>query len=260
MTTTALDASVRMAPARGRFFTGLHAACLVCAVAGFAPTYWLPLVSGTLNVSAITHLHAGLFFGWLVFAIMQSALVASGRIARHREVGMAGISLATAMVFVGLAATIQRIAALEAAGQGEAARRFAVVPITAVVFFAALFALAIRHVRNPAVHKRLMVVTSVSLLQPALGRLLRLAAGAPLMTVDGLPPPPPSVAFSIVPGLAGDLFLVAAMVHDRRTTGRVHPAYWLAGGALLAVQVLRVPLSGTDLWLRLTHWLTAFAH
>jgi hypothetical protein len=55
------------------------------------------------------------------------------------------------------------------------------------------------------------------------------------------------------------VLLVIAMIHDRRTTGRVHPAYWLAGGALVAVQILRVPLSATDAWMRFTHWLLAFA-
>jgi len=56
-----------------------------------------------------------------------------------------------------------------------------------------------------------------------------------------------------------DLLLVAAMVHDRRTRGRVHPAYWYAGGLVLAVQVLRVPISTTSAWLRLTHWLVALS-
>ena len=52
---------------------------------------------------------------------------------------------------------------------------------------------------------------------------------------------------------------VAAMLHDRRTRGRVHPVYWVAGGAVLAVQLLRVPLSGTDGWLRVTDWLLAMS-
>ena len=49
------------------------------------------------------------------------------------------------------------------------------------------------------------------------------------------------------------------MVHDRRTRGRVHPAYWVAGGVALAVQLLRVPLSGTAGWLRVTDWMLALA-
>jgi hypothetical protein len=38
------------------------------------------------------------------------------------------------------------------------------------------------------------------------------------------------------------------MIHDRRTTGRVAPVYWIAGACVVAVQVLRVPLSTTAAW------------
>ena len=53
-----------------------------------------------------------------------------------------------------------------------------------------------------------------------------------------------------------DLFVVAAMVYDRRTRGRVHPAYWWGGGLLLASQVGRLVLSGTSAWLACATWLT----
>jgi hypothetical protein len=62
---------------------------------------------------------------------------------------------------------------------------------------------------------------------------------------------------TIFPALAVDVLLVVMMVHDRRTRGRVHPAYWAAGAAVLAVQLLRVPLSGTGAWMRTTDWLLA---
>jgi hypothetical protein len=218
----------------------------------------MPMASGSIRVSPLTHAHASLFFGWLLFFVYQSRLVASGRTAKHRNVGLAGISLATAMFFAGNAVAIQRILALEAAGQGEAARRFSVIPFTAILFFGVLFALAIRNVRTPAVHKRLLLVATVSMLQAAVGRLTRLAAAGPPPT-DGLPPLPPSVALSIVPGVLVDLLIVAAMVHDYRSTGRVHRVYVIAGGALLALQVLRVPLSATGAWMRFTYVMTAFA-
>jgi hypothetical protein len=48
--------------------------------------------------------------------------------------------------------------------------------------------------------------------------------------------------------LAVDLLIVAAMIHDRRTIGRVHRVYWISGAILVAVQVLRVPFSTTRTW------------
>jgi hypothetical protein len=50
-------------------------------------------------------------------------------------------------------------------GLAPAARAFTIVPISGIVLFAALFAIAIAKVRNSDVHKRLMLVNTVGLLQ-----------------------------------------------------------------------------------------------
>ena len=55
------------------------------------------------------------------------------------------------------------------------------------------------------------------------------------------------------------LLIVAGMIYDWRTRGRPHPAYWVAGGLTLAVQVLRVPLSASPAWLSFADWLATFA-
>ena len=260
MTIVTVEGAIRVAPVRERFYVGMAAACLAVAVIGFAPTYWAPMARGTLSVAPITHLHGLLFYGWLLFFLLQTTLVASGRTARHREMGLLGIAIATAMFFVGMGAAVHRMRELDAAGLGEAGRRFAIVPVTSVTFFATLFALAIRHLRQPAIHKRLLLVASVSLLQAAVARWTRLLlAPAQPDAVIGALPAPPGVAFTIVPGLISDLILVAAIIHDRRTTGRVHPVYGMAGGALVALQVARVPLSQTDAWMRAAGWLVALA-
>jgi len=65
------------------------------------------------------------------------------------------------------------------------------------------------------------------------------------------------VVVTVMPGLLADLLFVLGMIHDRRTRGRVHPVYWIAGAAVVAVQVLRVPLSTTSAWTRVTDWLLA---
>ena len=258
MTTAAIDAAARLSVVRERFYARMAVACLMVGLLGFAPTYWLPLAEGASRVTPLTHVHAALFFGWLLFSTSQAWLVASGRTVRHRDMGLIGISLATAMLFVGMAVAIQRMLNLEAAGQGEAARRFAVIPVTAISFFALMIALAIANVRRPQVHKRLMLVATISILQAAVGRAFLILAGV-RPTRGELPPLPPSVAVSILPGLIADLLIVIAMVHDHRTTGRVHKVYWIGGAAVVAMQLVRVPLSATDAWLRFTYWLTAFA-
>ena len=237
-----------------QFYVRIAAACLVVAVVGFTPTYWLPLFRGTLNVPAISHLHAAVFYSWTLLFLAQTWLAANRKLTRHREWGVAGVALATTMVFVGMAAAITSLKQSTADGFGDAVRAFTVIPVSGLVFFVALFTIALMKVRQLDIHKRLMLVATVSLLQAAVGRwFVIFIAPVPL---GGGPVSPPPVFVTIMPGLISDLLIVAAMVHDRKTTGRVHPVYWIAGGALVALQVLRVPLSTTAAWTQVAHWLS----
>ena len=62
-----------------------------------------------------------------------------------------------------------------------------------------------------------------------------------------------------MPGLVVDLLIVVAMIHDRRTRGRIHPAYLIGGAAVLFLQVIRVPLSTTTAWAHVVNWVMAVA-
>ena len=231
----------------------MAAVCLAVAVVGFSPTYWIPLFRGTLEVPAISHVHAAVFYGWTGLFLLQTWLIGSRRFSRHRELGVFGVALATTMLFVGMAAAIVSLKQSTAEGFGAAARAFTIVPVSGILFFAGLFTVALLQVRKLETHKRLMLVATVSLLQAAVGRwfLLFLAPAS----AAGAPVSPPPVFVSIMPGLISDLLIVAAMIYDRKTIGRVHPAYWVAGGALFAVQLLRVPMSTTAAWTQIANWL-----
>jgi hypothetical protein len=119
--------------------------------------------------------------------------------------------------------------------------------------FAGYVAYAVANVRRPEVHKRAMLIATVSLLQAAVARWFIVMLAPP----DAVGPPP--VAFTIAPGLVADLLIVAAMVHDWRIRGRPHPVYIVGLITLLAVQILRVPLSGTAAWLSAAEWLAGLA-
>ncbi len=235
----------------------MAATCFAVGVIGFLPTYWVPMAQGTLDVAPITHLHALFFYGWLVLLVRQTSLAASGRLARHRELGIVGVALATGMCFVGLGMAINSLKRLEAAGAGDPARAFAIVPVSAIALFAVLFALAIVNVKKPEVHKRLMLVATISMLQAGVGRWFLFFLAPPPPAAFAGPPAVPPVLVTVMPGLVVDLLIVVAMIHDRRARGRVHPVYWWAGAAVLAVQILRVPLSTTSAWIHVTSWLLA---
>jgi hypothetical protein len=72
-------------PAGQRFYVGMAATFVAIALIGFAPTYWIPLTRGTLEVPPITHVHALFFYGWTLLFLRQTWLAASGEMTRHRE-------------------------------------------------------------------------------------------------------------------------------------------------------------------------------
>ena len=80
-----------------------------------------------------------------------------------------------------------------------------------MLFFAVVLALAIAMVRRPEIHKRLMLLASISLLDAAVARWFLTFLAPPG------PPGPPPVPVTIPPAFVAYLLLVVAIVHDWRT-------------------------------------------
>ena len=257
MTATTADAApVAAAARRTRFYLWMAVAMAATAFIGFAPTFWAPMAQGVPERIAVLAIHGSLFFGWTLFVIYQAWLVESGRVARHRDVGLLGVSLATAMTIFGVLAAInaaQRATAAHYAGPGES---FMVVPLAALLSFAVLVTAAILNIRRSEWHKRLMLSATAVLLDAAIARpfiVYLVMGGHPppfggTVGLAGFNMPPPPVLGVLPPALIAMLFIVVGMVRDWRALGKVHPAYLWAGGFALAVQLLKIPLSDTTLW------------
>ncbi len=236
-----------------RFYVGIAIVSTLIAFVGFFPTYWLQLANGTFVGAPIRHIHGALFFTWYLFFLSQTIFVASHRVTTHRAWGMAGISLATAMAISMLLVIIDGIQAAELLGIGDAVRRFSILPFSTFVLFTAFLTLAIVNVRKPDLHKRFMVLASVPLLQAAMARIF-----LTLLAPPGQIGPPPMVV-TVAPGAVVDLLLVAAMVYDKRTRGRIHPVYLIGVPLVVLKQLLVVPLSESQAWLELVTRLEALA-
>ncbi|MGF6429828.1 hypothetical protein [Bradyrhizobium sp. Pha-3] len=224
------------------FYFYMALSCMAVAFLGFAPTYWMPMARGSLSSPPVVHLHGLLFFAWTLYFVFQSWLAASGRIARHRSVGLIGISLATAMTMMGIVASISVMKRSAAIGQANEGLTFAIVPISGILFFAVMFALAIIYLRDRETHKRLMLLASISILDAAVARWFLTFLAPPG------PPGPPPVPVTIAPAFVAYLLLVVAIVFDWRTRGRPHPVYVYGGLALVAVKLLNWPISTSAAW------------
>lgn len=238
-----------------RFFFSMSVACAAIAFLGFAPTYWIPLLTGKLTIHPIIHLHGAVFFAWSLFLVRQTWLATTGRLVAHRRNGLIGVTLATAMTIFGLFTAINRMQWAAGLGHAEAGRAFAIVPVSTILFFATTFAAAVVFARQRDWHKRLMLVAAISVLDAPIARwfITFLAPAGPL------PPGPPPVAVDLGPSLVAFLLMAVAMLFDWRRLGRPHTAYLIGGGAYVLIKVIQVPISTTATWHAVAAWLMTFA-
>lgn len=201
---------------------------------GFAFTYFGPLLAGTYSpVPPTVHLHGWSFFLWYLLLPAQALLVRFRRLALHRGLGLASVGLAMVMVASGLVVASVQIHRASGPQGSPFWSLFGLGILSTLVVFAVFYGLAIRHRRKPALHRRFMILAGAGGLGAAAFRILGAAFGGGTWTVPG----------GI---LVTALFVVAAMIHDRRSEGRVHPAYaWGLGGMLgLSGGALLLPVLG----------------
>lgn len=227
------------------FYSTIAIVMALTVLAGFAPTYYLKLISGgTLTTLShypfdkLIYVHGFLFTSWVVLFIVQTALVASHRVAVHRRLGIAGGVLAAAMIMVGTATAIT--GARRGAGPpGVDPLAFLVVPLFDMLLFTTFVSTALLLRRNKEAHKRLMLLAYISIITAAVARL------------PGFLPLGPPVFFGV-----SFIFLVAAVIYDRVTRRRVHKAYFWGGTALVLSVPLRIAISATPAWKSLAEFLT----
>lgn len=71
-------------------------------VLSFPLTHYVPVVTGSRRFDTIHHVHGLAFFAWIALYVWQTWLGAQGKVARHRELGLAGFALTGAMVPLGV--------------------------------------------------------------------------------------------------------------------------------------------------------------
>jgi hypothetical protein len=222
------------------FYLGMSAALVITVFAGFAPTYYLRPYFTTAPLMPLLHLHGLVFTAWLVLFVTQTTLVARHRTDIHRRLGIAGGVIATLMVIVGVTTALIRAKQGATPLPAISPLSFLVVPLGDMFVFGILVGAGFYFRRRPDVHKRLMMLATISIMAAAIARL-------PFAIMQAGPP-----AFF---GLT-DVFVVACILYDLITLKRVHRATALASLLIVASQPLRLMLGGTNAWLSFAGWLT----
>ncbi len=218
------------------FYSVAGALIALLVFAGYAQTYylsrWSDVPARAPELTALIHVHALSFTGWILLGAVQPWLVQAGNIAAHRRWGAFGVGLA------GLVWALGNWAAIEAIhvgykGLGDPYAFYAIT-FFSIQAFAIIVALAVWKRRDADAHKRLMLLANAAILEAAVGRL-------PLDVVVQTAP----ASFY----LGADLLILAGAAHDRLTAGRVHAVGLWGGGLLVLSQLFRVAIMTTEPWL-----------
>ncbi len=224
------------------FFSATSILILICVLVGFGPTYFFAGVFRAHLPSVIIHFHAAVFSCWIFFLVIQTALVSAHRVDIHRRVGLFVFGLACLMVIFGLLAGANLLAR-NVAPRGMDARTFYIVPFSEMVMFPILVFLAYRARKDPAAHKRFILIATVALLGVAFTRF--------------------HVALlyrTIFPALlASYSFLLLLAVYDLWSTRKLHRATWTGSALVIGVGLLRFPFAHTAVWQAFAAWVQSHA-
>ena len=227
------------------FFLANVAVAWIGILAGFSPE----LLEHGRGISPfpppIVLVHGVVFFGWLVLFTVQVLLIRSRRVDIHRKLGLAGAVMVPLMVILGLEANV--VAQRLHFAQGESQLNFMILPITDMIMLAGLAGSGLLLRKNPVVHKRLMLLATVNLTDAGFGRWVGpwIAAHAG----DGF------LAFIVQNCVCLDLIIIAAMVYDQVTRGRIHPVYRIAFPLILANQALTSAIYHSPAWIPIARYL-----
>ena len=150
------------------FFMSLLIPAVV--VYGFSFTVGSRLIHPAIPPPPILYVHTAVFSGWLLFFLLQSALVRTHTVRWHRRIGWFGAALGVLILVVGVSTAVAmgRFNTLQM--HSTDAESFLMIPLLDMVCFSITFALAIYWRKKPEFHRRLTFMATCALTAASFGR------------------------------------------------------------------------------------------
>ncbi|MEY2920599.1 MAG: hypothetical protein RL261_1904 [Pseudomonadota bacterium] len=193
------------------------------------PDYVAPLV---------LQLHVFAFTGWLCLLSLQVLLVRTGRQWVHQRLGLLAAILIPVMMVTAIGAEIASQRFYSAKYPENL--RFFISPVSSVALFAVFGVMAILQRRQPAAHKRLILLATTVVLSAAYNRWW----GEALYALFG-----DGYAGMVIHNYAGiDLILVLLVAYDWVTRRRIHAVYQWGVPLIFITQLIGTFIYHSEMW------------
>ena len=229
--------AVTTSASRRSMFLGAGMLATLIAFIGFWPTYFGPLLLGTLETTVLIHVHAVVQIGWLALFIAQALLVRSSRRDLHVKLGRLTFAFSIVVMCAAIAVSFDTFGRHVALGESVIGQRRLFGFLRDVIGFTSFILAGWLFRHKPETHKRLMIVATVILVMPAVGRMKFL--GSPVSLSNFM--------------LVWPLPIYALMVHEYLKQRRVHPVYLIGIAAMLAMRLV-LPLRTSETWMTISSW------
>jgi hypothetical protein len=190
----------------------------------------------------VVHLHGITFISWMTLLMVQTSLINVRKVALHRSLGTFGIALGTAVLFTGGLITMLGMTFGNPAGPFYYDLMY--LSVMALLGFGILFTLAIRNVRNPDNHRRLILFSTIPILPPGINRMYQV-----VFQLDWLPIVATYATMSAI--------AVAILAHEWRTSGTISATSKIGAGFVFVQQLLHWPIANSAAFADLARFLAS---
>ena len=220
-------------------------------IAGVVFVIWLAIVAGfgidmvrraqegSLHFPLIVHLHVVAYGSWLLLLAAQVWLVRTRRVAVHRRLGMAALLLIPLMLVLGPATAITQI--VNNPYMPDRWIAWLSVNLTNTIGSVVLLTAGFLLRRDPAAHKRLMLMGTIAVTEPGFSRIWLTQLYE--RWGDGY------VAFYFSAYIGALILVLAVGAYDLATRRRLHPAYVAAALWIFVNEALATWLYYQPFWL-----------
>jgi hypothetical protein len=183
--------------------------------------------------NTLVHIHGAIFVSWIFFLVIQTSLVAIGKVKWHMTLGIFGVIMIPLMAVFGVLTLFDSI---RRNGTDLPPELLLAGDLSNLALFVVLTAWALLVRRNSASHKRLMILGTMAIMGPAIDRW--------------------PIPHTIIGTLAIFLGLpMLVVVYDLWSSRRVHRST-AVGYAMIATVVFTVlPVSHLGFWQQCIVWI-----